>query len=321
MTSTTASRTASIKPSIKACVICGAPLAGWQPAGDILCRFGACASRHASLPAAFKCQHCAHPLPIRQRGLGHCDDPICRDEVLRERREAEAARHLALLARLRRRRARSAAQRGIPPEEQATYRLAIIPRNTDRVSQLPSGRRARHEAHLRGSLTSARERLAAGEQSAPGGTVGPTDHRAPELQRAEERLLLAACSACRGHCCRLGGDHAFNTAETMMGYLERRPTLDDDAVVADYMQHVGDRTMTHGCIYQGERGCTLSPDLRADVCHHFHCSGLLMLKGKLTDGDPVRAYLVHHRDDRVTGDRFVQISATERAPTVRRPTG
>ena len=67
--------------------------------------------------------------------------------------------------------------------------------------------------------------------------------------------------------------------------------------------------MTHGCVYQGDRGCTLAPALRADVCHRFHCPGLMMLKGQFAAHEPVRAYMVHRRGERLRGDRFVEIDA------------
>lgn len=307
MSSTTPSMKPSIKASIKACVMCGAPLARWRPLEEVLCRSKACAAQHAALLPAFKCGQCTRPLTIRQRASGHCDSPTCRDEELRVRRERKAARHQALLARLERRRARSAAQRRIARDEQDTYRLAIVPHNDDRVSRLPQRRRASHETHLRECLATARKRLAVGESSIEGRAVTPPDVVASPAQRAEAQLLLAACAACRGACCRQAGDHSFITDEVMLAQLQRAPALDDDTIVARYLQHVGEQTMTHGCVYQGVRGCTLSPDLRADICHRFHCTGLLMLKDRFAEGEPLRAYMVHRRGEDVTGDRFVEI--------------
>lgn len=93
----------------------------------------------------------------------------------------------------------------------------------------------------------------------------------------------------------------------MLAQLQRDPSADDETIIGRYLQHLGERTMTHGCVYQGALGCTLSPELRADICHRFLCTGLLMLQGKFDDGQPVRAYLIHRRGDALSGDRFVAI--------------
>ncbi len=246
---------------------------------------------------------------MAQRARGYCDKALCREEVLRRNREQEAARRAALLATVLRRRERAAAQRGMSRVEQATYTAALLPHNTDRASKLPARRLAAHEAHLRACLADARQYLATAPvpEIVAGAPVPAPTTAAP---RAEAQLLLAGCAACRGQCCREGRDHAFLSEDSMLAYLRRFPAADDDAIVAHHMQHIGAQTMTHGCVYQGERGCTLAPDLRADICHRFHCTGLMMLKGQFAAGDPVRAYLVHRRGERLSGGRFIEIATT-----------
>ncbi|MDZ7630327.1 MAG: hypothetical protein U5K74_02920 [Gemmatimonadaceae bacterium] len=292
--------------------MCGSPIAAWRPLEGVLCRSHHCAARHSALPSVAKCQECTRPLTLAQRAAGFCGSAACREEVYRTRESAAVARKAALLAELQRRRRRSAAQRGIPLVEDDTYRVALLPYNTDRVSRLPARRRMRHEAHLRACLAEARQTLAGSPPDArlEPAALEPVSPPVPHTprQRAESQLLLAGCAACRGACCREAGDHAFISAGMMVGYLQRHPTADDDAVVAQYLSHIGDMTMTHGCVYQSNRGCTLAPALRADICHRFHCTGLMMLKGQFAEHEPVRAYMVHRRGQAVSGDRFVEIA-------------
>lgn len=301
----------AIKASVTACVICGAPLAAWRPLGGVLCRSPICAATHRALAPAARCAQCTRPLAAVQRARGHCDSQACHAEMQRERRVAADARAAALLATLEARREWAAVRRGITPEAQSTYPVALLPRNTDRVSRLSQQRRADHEALLRESLAAARRRLAASKRpnvvELPAKDIAPT-----AAERAEAQLLLAGCAACRGRCCRQGGNHAFISDDTMLAQLQRDPTADDDTIVTRYLQHLGERTMTHGCVYQGARGCTLAPELRADICHRFLCTGLLMLHGQFADGQPVRAYLIHRRGEELSGDRFVEITVCER---------
>lgn len=301
----------AIEASVTACVICGSPLAAWRPLGGVLCRSPQCAGRHTSLAAQAKCVHCTRPLTPAQMAAGVCSSPACRSEVLRERRLKGTAREQAEMVVLLRRRQHSAAQRAIPAEQRASYRVAVLPYNTDRPSRLPAERRALHTEHLRTCLAEARAAISAAPwrrepQHALHTSEVPADSRSP-AQRAEAALLLEGCAACRGKCCREGGNHAFVTSELLEAYLRRFPLADDEAVVAHYLSHLVEKTMTHGCVYQGPGGCTLAPELRADICHRFHCTGLLMLKGQFAEAEPKRAYMVHRRGEGFTGDRFVEI--------------
>ncbi len=309
----------AIKASVTACVMCGAPLAAFRPLQDVLCQSRICAGKHAAIPSAFKCSQCTRPLAPAQRARGYCDNPPCRAAVFEAKRLRDAAAKEALLDELRRRRSRSAAAKGISREAQASYRVALLPYNDDRVSNIPARRRGLHEAHLRACLTEARQRLATEPQ--PPEADPPTVEPGAELSRtasaaadAEAQLLLAACAACRGACCRKAGNRAYITSDTMLRYLHRHPTADDDMVVAEYGRHIGARTMTHGCVYQGERGCTLAPDLRADICHSFLCTGLRMLlepQAGATATDPARAYFVHGRSGALSGGRFLEVFGPE----------
>ena len=214
-----------------------------------------------------------------------------------------------LIATVPARRRRSAAQRGIAREDRDSYRLAILPFNADRPAALAQERRDAFEAHLRSNITRAREQLAAGVVPAPP-TVSvrlPNDVRSDAELEAEQKLLGAGCAACRGQCCHLGGNHAFNEVNTMMLYLQRFPTHDDETIVSRYLSYLAPRTMSRGCVYQEAGGCSLPRDLRSDVCNRFYCASIRVLRNQFAAGEPVRAYFLHQRDGQLVGDRFVEI--------------
>lgn len=304
----------SVGQPITDCVMCGAPLPTWRRPGGVVCLSQRCAAQHAALLPTFKCVQCTRPLTTSERAQGHCDNPGCRDAVMRDRRAAAQQLEKDLVDRLVRRRELTARNHGIVGAEQATYRLAILPYNEDVVSTLPAQRRTIHEAHLREQLARARVRRAVSPNDAATEAIEISEQALSPTQVAESELLHAACGSCRGECCRVGGDKAFISDETLLGVIQRFPSMDDDAIVAHYMQHIGTHTMTRGCVYQSERGCTLAPELRAEICHSFYCTGLRMLKDTYAEGDPVRAYFVHLRRGNVTSEQFVDIHARADAP-------
>lgn len=208
------------------------------------------------------------------------------------------------------RRRRSAAQKGIPRDEVESYRVAVIPRNRNRMAKLPKKRRQLFEAHLRNTIAEARARLAASSDPSAASTLNEPVFTAPtpEILEAERALLGQGCAACRGACCAAGKNHAFVRVDTMVPYLQRHPTHDDDTIVARYLSYVGERTTTGGCLFQEETGCSLPRDLRGDVCNRYHCSGLEGLRNRFGVGDPVRAYFVHREGHELNGGRFIQIS-------------
>ena len=97
----------------------------------------------------------------------------------------------------------------------------------------------------------------------------------------------------------------------MVRYLQEFPSHDDDEIVARYLSHLAPRTLTKGCVCQGEHGCTLPRDLRSDLCNRFYCSHLDMIRNEFKAGEPVRAYFTHVKSGRLVGDRFVEIPVVD----------
>jgi len=100
-----------------------------------------------------------------------------------------------------------------------------------------------------------------------------------------------ACAVCKGHCCLGGADHGYISAATV-----RRVMQDQDAegLAARYREQVGERTYQYSCIFHGETGCTLAPEMRSEVCVTYYCGDL---KGFWAGpGDQGAGVLVYSRE-------------------------
>jgi hypothetical protein len=271
-----------------------------------------CSFQFRSLPADQKCLICTRPVPPTLRAQQYCGGARCRHTLLVERPILEAKRaHAAMIANAPTYRAEAAAALGMTPEEGESYAVSVIPRNRDTVRRLPKRRRSAFEAYLRKQLVGARQRLASEAPDTPAEAASvvspPQDAPVSPRQRAEIAILGAGCGTCRGNCCRGGGDHAYQGADSMATYLRRFPDHSDDDVVADYLAFVPSSTMSEGCVYQRDDGCALPREMRADICNLFFCDGLNMIRHAYRDGRPVRAFFAHHSGQNLYGGSFVEI--------------
>lgn len=292
------------------CVMCNTPLRGVNQATDVLCGSALCQHRYDMVPAWQKCRYCTRLLSVAQVAAGTCHERTCRDRPMAAAYTAAAERRRKEMALAKRHRQRAATQLGIPHDKIASYRLAVLPLNQDIETPLPEGRRTAFAQHLRRNLAEARARIAAGELVEPAAITTSVDNRPDPEKEAETHLMNAGCMTCRGECCKLGGDHAFNSSSTMMRFVDRHPMLDDEAVVARYLAYLGERTLKTGCVFQGQRGCTLPREMRSGTCNRFFCGDVRVLQHQLSDGDPVRAFIVNRKGARLTGDTFVEIPLT-----------
>ena len=304
--------------------MCGAPVVparGAAPPADgmrgpRLCSSVRCAYRYAAIPVSQRCKACAAPLSPASRGRGLCDTPGCaaswQQQQIANDRAASRAELQAAIAR----RNRSAARRGIAAAARDSYRVAIIPRNDDRSTRLPVRRRNTFLQRLRANIAVARARIAAGEDRAT--TTASYDAierngRSDAELAAEVTLMNTGCASCRGSCCQQGGDHAFNSPETVMRYLEQWPTHDDETIVSRYTGHFTPRTMSRGCVFQHTAGCALPRDLRSDICNRYYCNSIMVLRNAFRADDPVGAYFIHDGAHASRPGEFVQIAVRRAA--------
>jgi hypothetical protein len=86
-----------------------------------------------------------------------------------------------------------------------------------------------------------------------------------------------ACAACRGHCCRKGGNDAYLDFESTALAWGRFPHLSKEELVSAYLAAVPDRAFADSCIFHAEHGCNLPETMRAPVCGAYLCAPLLQL--------------------------------------------
>jgi hypothetical protein len=84
----------------------------------------------------------------------------------------------------------------------------------------------------------------------------------------------AACSLCKGWCCRNGDDDAFLDDRTLARVGLARPEMKERALLRLYLNRVPTVAYRDSCIFHGKKGCTLDRSMRADVCNTYYCGGL-----------------------------------------------
>jgi len=111
---------------------------------------------------------------------------------------------------------------------------------------------------------------------------------------APSALLQAACGACRGHCCRDGGEHAYLKPEDLARARAALGGQPEDMVEL-YLGFVPRRSYQGSCIFHSAKGCALPRALRSSVCRNFLCSPLAALQAR-TRNHPAKAALVLFQD-------------------------
>jgi len=201
---------------------------------------------------------------------------------------------------------RSLTARGVPQTAWNQWPVAVIPKFRGRLSRLAVKRRALFLAGLADNVRGARARFVAGERV----TLSELAASTPPLtdrETAVHALLGATCGACRGSCCKGGANHAFLREQAMLAYMQRFPERSDDEILTHYRSYLPERTLTGGCVYQREDGCSLPRDMRADICNRYHCSGLLSIRDGYGDAAPIQTYVAHREGAKITSGRFLPV--------------
>ncbi len=163
----------------------------------------------------------------------------------------------------------------------------IFPANSDPLAPQDPTRRAQFREHLAAMAEGAvldRERL----------VTEPAEAGSPSNGR--ETLSLRACAACRGGCCRQGGNQAYLTEETIARSLEAHPTWTLAQVLDSYLEHLPAETYLNSCIYHAATGCGLPRALRSSTCNRYQCAKLTSLRGGVPENNPppVLAFMFDH---------------------------
>ena len=150
-------------------------------------------------------------------------------------------------------------------------RRALAPKEPERVWRL--------RKHLVQSLRAMRTMKRPVESASP---------LRPEPDGFIGKVARAACTLCRGWCCKGGGDHGYLDERVMARVRQARPELDARAVLRLYVERVPAVGYAGSCIFHGEAGCTLDRSLRSDVCNSYFCTGLgNFVKGRDTPASAI----------------------------------
>src|SRR5262249_27683362 len=87
--------------------------------------------------------------------------------------------------------------------------------------------------------------------------------------------LSDACRACRGYCCRKGGNDAYLDFESTALAWGRFPHLSKAELISAYLATVPERAFADSCIFHAEHGCYLPRGMRSPVCGAYLCAQLL----------------------------------------------
>lgn len=205
-----------------------------------------------------KCRICNRALTVHQAVAQVCDRPECRAAAVRaaaEKRSAERREEMRLIAAHWLKESRDA--RDFTRE----YSLLVLQGYEPTLEPTPEYKRVAMREHMESLLAE------------PNGESLDNDTGSESTADAPPRPgMAAACIACRGHCCRAGGSRAFMDAKSMSRI--RRAHANADDLIDAYVAAVPELHIADGCVFQGERGCTLPRDLRSDTCNEFYCQPL-----------------------------------------------
>jgi hypothetical protein len=83
------------------------------------------------------------------------------------------------------------------------------------------------------------------------------------------------CALCAGRCCRTGGQqYAYVRGAQVRRWLSRHEGSTWADAVEGYMSLIPAHHVDGSCLHHGERGCTLSREMRGDVCNEYACDSL-----------------------------------------------
>jgi len=153
----------------------------------------------------------------------------------------------------------------------------VLPANSDPIVPQDPARRALFAQHLAEIAEGAvldRAQL----------TSDPFD--AEPATSGRESLSTGVCSACRGSCCRSGGDHAYLTEETIVRSLQAHPGRTFAQIMDSYLGCLPAESVLNSCIYHSATGCGLPRDLRSSTCNRYLCGKLRNLKAALPENGP-----------------------------------
>ncbi len=125
-----------------------------------------------------------------------------------------------------------------------------------------------------------------------------------------ERMPAGAgvlCVQCGGRCCAHGGVHdAFIDIDVLQRWQADHPGASLDDAVVGYLAQLPERHLKHACGFQGEAGCVLPRERRADVCNRYACPPLETLADHLGENRSAAAVVLTAKGARLERAALLQ---------------
>src|SRR5579871_5650003 len=126
------------------------------------------------------------------------------------------------------------------------------------LTHVEPGRREAFAAHLESVMAD----LSSSPISKPDG---------PDDAERGSSVFSAACTACRGYCCRGGGDTGYLDREALEDVWNRLPHLSKRELLSAYIDAVPNVSFENSCIFHAEHGCALPRTMRPPICVAHLC--------------------------------------------------
>jgi hypothetical protein len=161
-----------------------------------------------------------------------------------------------------------AARRGINLDP--SLQPAVVPANFRKIVNLPERRKRTFRDNLLELISQAAVARAKSADPPRGETAADSSPPPPKLASQ----LGRGCATCQGRCCTNGGNHAYLSVDTILGFMHNHPKLRPREVLQAYLEHLPNRAFEDSCVYHAKNGCTLPREMRAKISGDFFCEEL-----------------------------------------------
>lgn len=265
------------------CAVCGIPLRPSQ--SEATCGSLSCRRLHrlrTPRPFGRRCRYCSREAVASE---DTCEDPRCRKLragwIDDRKRQSDRREAIDRVAAEQERELRDAHGPAIPPR----LVVARLPANEQTAAPLPPERRETFRVNVAAALDRA---LADPDRPFP---------ETPESPDPPAWLVGSACAACRGSCCRHGGDHAYLYPDHFRRYLRDHPGADPRQLLAEVLSRLPAEAYHDSCVFHTTTGCALPRELRSNLCNTFLCDGLAeLLEAQTREPAPVPVLALCFKD-------------------------
>jgi hypothetical protein len=92
--------------------------------------------------------------------------------------------------------------------------------------------------------------------------------------------------------------------------MAKHPDQGPEEVLAAYMGHVRNETVSGSCIFHQPGGCGLPREMRSDTCNRYFCKGLTDFQQGLSGRDPARGFFVATEGEAILAAAFCDADGT-----------